>query len=57
MSSDAATYHARRAMKELDLGLTATTSKVARAHLELASLHLSRARSNAPVASPPPAPE
>ena len=37
-------YHSRRAMRELDLGLIATNSAAARAHLRLSSLHLEQAR-------------
>jgi hypothetical protein len=37
-------YHQRRARQELDLGLTANMTKVAQAHLKLASLHMQRLR-------------
>jgi hypothetical protein len=37
-------YHRRRAMRELDLGLSAKLPQVARAHLALSSLHLERLR-------------
>jgi hypothetical protein len=37
-------YHSRRALRELDLGLTATCVAAARAHFELSSLHMQRAR-------------
>ena len=41
---DALNYHTQRATRELDLGLTAGSSLVARAHLKLASMHLQRVR-------------
>jgi hypothetical protein len=41
---DEVTYHTQRATRELDLGLTAQTTTVARAHLKLASMHMSRLR-------------
>lgn len=44
MKQDAVAYHSRRATHELDLGLIASTSSAARAHLQLASLHMSRVR-------------
>lgn len=37
-------YHSNRALRELDLGLTASCFAAARAHLELSSLHMRRAR-------------
>ena len=37
-------YHSTRAMRELDQGLSADSPAAARAHLELSSLHLQRAR-------------
>lgn len=39
-----ASYHHERARRELDAGLTASSSSAARAHLELSNLHLKRAR-------------
>jgi hypothetical protein len=39
-----ARYHRDRAMRELDAGLTASSARAARAHLELSNLQLSRAR-------------
>lgn len=41
---DALSYHTHRATRELDLGLTASSSPAARAHLALASMHLQRVR-------------
>jgi len=41
---DALTYHSQRATRELDLGLTADLNSVARAHLQLASMHMQRVR-------------
>ena len=41
---DTLSYHSQRASHELDLGLTAALPSVARAHLELASMHLQRLR-------------
>lgn len=51
---DELSYHSERATRELDLGLTAGSSMAARAHLELASMHMQRVRqlSTRPVASP-----
>jgi hypothetical protein len=37
-------YHSQRAMRELDLGLTARTSIASQAHMRLSSLHLARVR-------------
>ena len=37
-------YHEQRAMRELDQGLVAASVPAARAHLELSSLHLAKAR-------------
>jgi hypothetical protein len=37
-------YHRSRAMRELDLGLSAALPQVARAHLTLSSLHLQKVR-------------
>lgn len=37
-------YHSDRATRELDLGRAAKTPAAARAHLELASLHMARVR-------------
>jgi hypothetical protein len=37
-------YHEQRAMRELDQGLVAACVPAARAHLQLSSLHLARAR-------------
>jgi len=37
-------YHTERAMRELDQGLTAGSEAAARAHLQLSSLHMQRAR-------------
>ncbi len=39
-----AEYHSSRAMRELDLGLTADCAAAARAHLRLSSLHMEQAR-------------
>jgi hypothetical protein len=44
MKEDAVRYHSQRATQELDLGLTAGSSPVARAHLQLASMHMQRVR-------------
>ena len=41
---DALSYHSERATRELDLGMTAESANVARAHFELASMHLDRVR-------------
>lgn len=41
---DALSYHSERATRELDLGLTAGSTNAARAHLQLASLHMQRVR-------------
>jgi len=41
---DEFSYHSQRATHELDLGLTADSSAVARAHLQLASMHMERLR-------------
>ena len=41
---DALSYHSQRATHELDLGLSAGSASAARAHLELASMHLQRLR-------------
>jgi hypothetical protein len=41
---DAVSYHSQRATRELDMGLTAQSSPVARAHLKLASMHMARLR-------------
>lgn len=41
---DAASYHSRRATHELDLGLVAQNGRAARAHLQLASMHMQRVR-------------
>lgn len=41
---DRVEYHSKRAMRELDLGLIATHSAAARAHLRLSSLHMEQAR-------------
>ena len=41
---DALSYHSERATRELDLGLVANSTAVARAHLQLASMHLQRVR-------------
>jgi hypothetical protein len=43
-NEDVLDYHRRRAMRELDLGLTAECPNAARAHLTLSSLHLQRLR-------------
>jgi hypothetical protein len=49
-------YHRERAARELDIGLVAETMTVARAHLKLAALHMSRveelARSHADAKAP-----
>lgn len=37
-------YHSERAMRELDLGLIASSTAAAKAHLKLSSLHLARVR-------------
>lgn len=37
-------YHAARATRELDMGLAAGSAAAARAHLQLASLHMARVR-------------
>jgi hypothetical protein len=37
-------YHSDRATRELDLGMAASSPAAARAHLELASLHMARVR-------------
>jgi succinate dehydrogenase flavin-adding protein (antitoxin of CptAB toxin-antitoxin module) len=37
-------YHSRRAMRELDAGLTASSIAAARAHLQLSNLHMQRMR-------------
>lgn len=37
-------YHSQRAMSERDLGLSAGSVPAAKAHLQLSSLHLQRAR-------------
>jgi hypothetical protein len=42
--SDALSYHSRRATRELDLGLAAASMAVARAHLQLAAMHMERLR-------------
>ena len=39
-----ATYHRERALKELSAGLVAGCSSAARAHLQLSTLHMQRAR-------------
>ena len=43
-NEDQIAYHSKRAMKELDLGLMARSIPAARAHMQLSSLHLQRAR-------------
>lgn len=35
-------YHSERALRELQLGLTAPSTSVARSHLQLSSLHMKR---------------
>lgn len=47
-------YHNLRAQRELDLGLTAQSTPVARAHLTLASMHLQKARELASWRQPSP---
>ena len=47
-ATDDADYHAQRARRELDLALTAKANDAGRAHLELASLHMARARQLSP---------
>lgn len=42
--TDEADYHSKRALCELDLGLTAKAIAAGRAHLKLASLHMARVR-------------
>jgi hypothetical protein len=37
-------YHSERARRELDLGLTASSTVAARAHLRLSSLHFQKLR-------------
>jgi hypothetical protein len=49
---EAVSYHSRRATHELDLGLTAESGTAARAHLQLASMHMERVR-ELTGASPP----
>ncbi|QPQ56090.1 hypothetical protein IC614_05840 [Allosphingosinicella flava] len=39
-----AAYHRARALRELDLGLKATSLTACEAHLKLSSLHMERAR-------------
>ena len=41
---DDVNYHRQRAADELNLGLTASATPVARAHLRLSSLHFEKAR-------------
>ena len=41
---DALSYHSRRATRELDLGLAAASMAAARAHLQLAAMHMQRLR-------------
>jgi hypothetical protein len=38
------TYHSERSTRELQMGLIASSTQAARAHLALSSLHLQRAR-------------
>ena len=38
-------YHSRRALNELNLGLTSENAEVSRAHLKLSKLHSRRLRS------------
>jgi hypothetical protein len=49
-------HHAQRATREMDQGLSAKSAAAARAHLELSSLHLQRARAlgGRELTSPPP---
>lgn len=41
---DELSYHSQRATRELDMGLTAQSTPAARAHLQLASMHMQRVR-------------
>jgi hypothetical protein len=41
---DRVQYHSKRALQELDFGLTASSTAAARAHLRLSSLHMEQAR-------------
>ena len=43
-NEDLIAYHSKRAMRELDLGLTAASTPAARAHLQLSSLHMDKLR-------------
>lgn len=43
-ASERAEFHRQRAEHELDIGLIASSTAAARAHLELSSLHHRRAR-------------
>jgi hypothetical protein len=43
-AEDVLQYHTARARNELDLGLTAPQIVVARAHMQLAALHMQRVR-------------
>ena len=52
---DDLSYHSERATRELDLGLTAETLSVARAHLKLASMHMDRVRQLTDTAAAMPA--
>lgn len=52
--SDALNYHSLRAARELDLGLTAASIAAARAHLQLASMHMQKARELNTSTVPPP---
>ncbi len=55
-SSDDVGYHTQRAVRELDLGLTAQSISASRAHLQLSSLHFQKARSlqgGQPASKPP----
>jgi succinate dehydrogenase flavin-adding protein (antitoxin of CptAB toxin-antitoxin module) len=41
---DKISYHSQRAMRELDLGLTAGCIPAARAHMQLSALHMEKVR-------------
>ena len=53
-NEDQIAYHSKRAMKELDLGLMAGSIPAARAHMQLSSLHLQRARELSGQSGPAP---
>jgi hypothetical protein len=44
VKSDDIQYHQTRAARELDMGLSTSCLNAARAHLQLSSLHMRRAR-------------